>query len=159
MVKVSLRPITRMNLDECISLKVTNNQKGFVASNVYSLAEASVNPTYHPFGIYDAEAHYQANPSMVGFTMYELSDAVGFIVRLMIDEKFQRRGYGRAAMIEVIRRLKLHPEVERIATSHERKNEAAARLYKSLGFVDWEHELTDKKHSGERYLILQEDTP
>ncbi len=160
MAKVSLRPITRMNLDECISLKVANNQKGLVASNVYSLAEASVNPMYHPFGIYDAEAHYQTNPSMVGFIMYELSDAVGFIVRLMIDEKFQRRGYGRAAMIEVIRRLKLHPEVERIATSHERKNEAAARLYESLGFVDWEHEeLRDEKNSGERYLILQKDTP
>lgn len=91
--------------------------------------------------------------------MYELSDAVGFIVRLMIDEKFQRTGYGRAAMIEVIRRLKLHPEVEQIATSHERKNEAAARLFESLGFVDWEHEeLRGEKYSGERYLILQEDT-
>ena len=40
------------------------------------------------------------------------------------------------------------------------KNEAAARLYESLGFVDWEHEeLRDEKNSGERYLILQEDTP
>ncbi len=158
MAEISLRPITPENLDECISLKVADHQKGFVAPNIYSLAEASVNPTYHPFGVYDADAHYQANPSMVGFVMYELSDAVGFIVRLMIDEKFQRRGYGRAAMIEVIRRLKLHPDVERIATSHQRKNEAAARLYESLGFVDWEHELRDEKSSGERYLILQEDT-
>lgn len=157
MAKVSLRPITQENLDECISLKVANHQKGFVASNIYSLAQASVNPTYYPFGIYDAEAHYQANPSMVGFIMYELRDAVGFIVRLMIDEKLQKRGYGRAAMIEVIRRLKLHPEVERIATSHERKNEAAARLYESLGFVDWKHE-SGTDDSGERYLILQEDT-
>ena len=56
--------------------------------------------------------------------MYALSNARGFILRLMIDEKFQRRGYGKAAMVEVIRRLKLHPEVERIATSHDRKNEA-----------------------------------
>ncbi len=158
MVAVSLRPITQTNLKECISLKVTDNQKKFVASNVLSLAEAFVNPTYHPFGIYDAEAHYQANPSMVGFTMYELTDAVGFILRLMIDEKFQRKGYGRAAMLEVIRRLKLHPEVERIATSHVRENEAAARLYEGLGFVDWEHELMGEEYSGERYLILQEDS-
>jgi diamine N-acetyltransferase len=60
-------------------------------------------------------------------------------------------------MVEVIRRLKLHPEVERIATSHDRKNEAAARLYESLGFVDWEHELRGDEYSGERYLILQEN--
>ena len=48
--------------DECISLKVADHQKGF---NIYSLAEASVSPNYHPFGIYDANAHYRANPSMV----------------------------------------------------------------------------------------------
>lgn len=90
--------------------------------------------------------------------MYELTDAVGFILRLMIDEKFQRKGYGRAAMLEVIRRLKLYPEVERIATSHIRENEAAARLYEGLGFVDWEHELRGEGYSGERYLILQENS-
>ncbi|MDE0088576.1 MAG: GNAT family N-acetyltransferase [Candidatus Poribacteria bacterium] len=158
MVAVSLRPITQTNFNECISLKVADTQKEFVASNVLSLAEAFVNPTYHPFGIYDSAAHYQANPSMVGFTMYELTDAVGFILRLMIDEKFQRKGYGRAAMLEVIRRLKLHPEVERIATSHVRENEAAARLYEGLGFVEWKHELRGEEYSGERYLILQEDS-
>ena len=158
MTIVSLRPITPETLDECISLKVANDQKGFVAPNIYSLAEAAVSPTYHPFGIYDADAHYRTNPSMVGFVMYGLSNARGFILRLMVDEKFQRRGYGRAAMVEVIRRLKLHPEVERIATSHNRKNEAAARLYESLGFVDWKHESRDEGYSGERYLILQEDS-
>ncbi|RKU20950.1 GNAT family N-acetyltransferase [Candidatus Poribacteria bacterium] len=157
MVKVSLRPITPENLDECISLKVANHQKGFVDSNIYFLARAAVSPTYHPFGIYDADAHHQANRSMVGFVMYGLSNARGFILRLMIDEKFQRRGYGRAAIVEVIRRLKLHPEVERIATSYDKKNEAAARLYESLGFVDWKHESRDERYSGQRYLILQED--
>lgn len=158
MVKVSLRPITPENLDECIALKVANHQKGFIDSNISSLARAAVSPTYHPFGIYDADAHHQANPCMVGFVMYGLSNARGFILRLMIDEKFQRRGYGRAAMVEVIRRLKLHPEVERIATSYDKKNEAAARLYESLGFVDWKHESRDERYSGERYLILQEDS-
>ena len=157
MAKVSLRPITPENLDECISLKVADHQKGFVDPNIYSLAKASVSPNYHPFGIYDADAHYRSSPAMVGFIMYDLSNAVGFILRLMVDEKFQRRGYGRAAMIEVIRRLKLHSEVERIATSHDRKNEAAARLYDNLGFVDWKHE-SRTDDSGQRYLILQEDS-
>ena len=54
-----------------------------------------------------------------------------------------------------MRRLKLHPEVDRIATSHQRQNEAAARLYESLGFVDWESELA-AENSSERYLILEE---
>gem|GEM_PF-4429745 len=40
-------------------------------------------------------------------------------------------------MVEVIRRLRLNPEVEATATSHRRENVAAARLYASLGFVPW----------------------
>jgi len=156
MTKVSLRPITKENFNECVSLEVAEHQKELVATNVQSLAEAYVNPTLHPFGIYDASAHCKKNPDIVGFTMYELAAAVGFILRLMVDEKYQRKGYGRAAMLEVIRRLKLHPEVEIIATSHLRKNKVAARLYESLGFVDWETEWAkDLPH--ERYMILKED--
>ena len=155
MLKVSLRPLTQKNLNECSSLKVTDCQQNFIASNVKSLAEAFVNPTLYPFGIYDAKAHYQSNPIMVGFTMYEIVDAVGFILRLMIDEKYQRKRYGRAAMIEVMRRLKLHPEVERIATSHQRQNKAAAKLYESLGFVEWKSELA-AENSSEQFLILEE---
>jgi diamine N-acetyltransferase len=156
MANVSLRPITRENFDQCISLQVADHQRKLVAPNVKSLAEAYVNPTLHPLGIYDASAHYEGNPVPVGFTMYELVNGVGFILRLMIDEKHQRKGYGTAAMIEVIRRLRLHPEVEIIATSHLRENEAAARLYESLGFVDWKTEWA-REIPHERYLILRGD--
>jgi diamine N-acetyltransferase len=41
----------------------------------------------------------------------------------MIDRCYQRQGYARAAMVEVIRRLRLIPEVEMIATSHRRAHE------------------------------------
>ncbi|NOK62467.1 MAG: GNAT family N-acetyltransferase [Chloroflexi bacterium AL-W] len=41
-------------------------------------------------------------------------------------------------MLEVIRRLRLHPEAELIATSYRRENMVAARLYASLGFVPWD---------------------
>ena len=93
-----------------------------------------------PLAVYDAAARGWERPSvpMVGFTMYELAAGVGSIMRLMIDRAHQGRGYGRAAISEVIRRLRLHPEVELIATSHRRDDEAAARLYQSLGFVDWD---------------------
>ena len=56
----------------------------------------------------------------------------------MVDGAYQRKGYGRAAVIEVIRRLKLHPEVQMIATSHQRANQASANLFRNLGFVPWE---------------------
>ena len=41
-------------------------------------------------------------------------------------------------MTEVIRRLRLSPKVEMIATSHLRENMAAAQLYQALGFVAWD---------------------
>jgi len=92
---------------------------------------------------------------MVGFTMYEVTAGVGFILRLMIDRRYQRQGHGRAAMVEVIRRPRLYPEVELIATSHRRGNEAAAQLYRGLGFVDWDIEWA-KENEEEVFLRLEE---
>lgn len=85
--------------------------------------------------------------------MYEVTVGVGFIHRLMIDRDHQRRGYGRAAMLEVIRRLWLYPEVEMIATSHRRNNEPAASLYRELGFVDWDIEWA-QENPDEVFLCL-----
>jgi diamine N-acetyltransferase len=140
MTKVHLRSVTLDNFRECIGLEVNQNQQGLVASNVQSLAEAKVNPNLFPLAIYDAAVAGYEKPQlpMVGFTMYEITDGVGFIMRLMIARQYQQQGYGRATMFEVIRRLKLYPEVELIATSHRRGNEVASKLYRSLGFVDWE---------------------
>ncbi len=45
---------------------------------------------------------------------------------------------GRAALMEVIRRLRLEPKVEMIATSHRHDNAVMAALCRRLGFVSWE---------------------
>jgi diamine N-acetyltransferase len=129
--KVHLRKVTRENLREGLNLQVTQLQKGLVAANTQSLAEAYVNPNLFPLAVYDAAAcgYEQPEVPMIGFTMYELAAGVGFIMRLMIDEKYQGQGYGRATMLEVVRRLQLHPDVEIIATSYRKGNEIAASLY------------------------------
>lgn len=157
MARVHLRRVSMDNFGECIQLAVEETQAGLVASNVKSLAEASVNPNLFPLAIYDAAVagYEQPHLPMVGFTMYEVTAGVGFILRLMIDRKYQRQGYGRAAMVEVIRRLGLHPEVELIATSHRRGNRAAAQLYRGLGFVDWDIEWA-KENEEEVFLRLDE---
>lgn len=140
MAKVHLRQVTRENFDECLNLQVAQSQKDFIATNIESLARAYVNPNLFPLAVYDAAARGYEEPNMpaIGFTMYEIVAGVGFIMRLMIDEKYQGRGYGRAAVIEVIRRLKLCPDVEIVATSYRKENEIAARLYRSLGFRRWD---------------------
>ena len=155
MAKVHLRKITLDNFQECISLEVNENQKEFLATNVKSLAQAYVNPNLFPFAIYDGAVmgYIQPQLPMIGFVMYEIVGGIGFILRLMIDSKYQQQGYGKATMLEVIRRLKLYPEVELIATSYKRGNEAASKFYRSIGFIDWDIEWAIN-HEAEVYLKL-----
>jgi diamine N-acetyltransferase len=155
--KVHLRNLTIDNFQECIELEATESQRDLIAPNVKSLAEAKVNPNLFPLAIYDAAVQGYEKPQlpMVGFAMYEVVAGVGFIMRLMVDRRHQGKGYGRAAMVEVIRRLRLNPEVELIATSHRRKNEVASNLYRSLGFVEWDIEWA-KENESEVFLRLDE---
>ena len=74
---------------------------------------------------------------MVGFTMFGLLRGVGWIIRLMIDHRYQGKGYGRASMVSVLERLRLTPGVEMIGVSCRKTNTTAEALYRSLGFVDW----------------------
>ena len=159
MVEVNLQPITPDNYMECLTLQVDASQTSFVATNAKSLAEAKADPTLIPLAIYDREALGYLPPDMpvpmVGFIMYELKGGVGFILRLMIDRAHQRQGYGKAAVVEAMRRLKLYPEVQMIATSHQRGNAASARLFRSLGFVPWEIAWA-KENDTEVFLRLDE---
>ena len=157
MVKVHLRQVTRDNFQECLNIEVADSQKDLVATTTQSLAEAYVDSNLFPLAIYDSAAcgYEQPEISMLGFTMYEILAGVGFIMRLMIDRKYQGQGYGRATMIEVIRRLKLSPNVEVIATSYRRENEVAAKLYQSLGFQQWDISYA-VSHPTEIYVKLED---
>jgi len=102
-----IRPVTKDNWRELIKLEVREDQKGFVASNVKSIAESQFGYDepdfghwdFHPFGIYD-------NNIPVGFLMYGFNFSYpkqqAFIIRLMVDEKFQGKGYGRFGMEKLL---------------------------------------------------------
>jgi diamine N-acetyltransferase len=134
MTKITLKTITSDNWRECIKLNVGDNQKQFVASNMYSLAESAFEPDDKliPLGIYDGE-------NMVGFLMYgcpTYENSTWEICRLMIDKNHQKKGYGRAAMEAAIERISNEPDCDAIYTSYEPNNEVAAKLYADLGFLD-----------------------
>ena len=73
---------------------------------------------------------------MVGFVMYgfDTEDEHFYLGRLMIDEKFQGKGYGKAATLEVIERLKQNEDCNEIYLSFVPENTGAEKLYKSVGF-------------------------
>ena len=130
-MEITLRPINRSNWLECIALQVDDDQKAFVAPNIYSLAEAKVNPSFVPLGIY-------LDDVMVGFTMYgiDTDDGKYWILRLMIDKKYQHTGYGKTAMLRVIDTLKEKKDCHNITLGHRPENHIADKLYTNLGFRD-----------------------
>lgn len=132
-MNISLRDITRDNWRECVRLKVADDQQQFVASNAVSLAQSKYEPESVPLAAYDGE-------TMVGFVMYHPEDygisQLWFIERLMVGQKYQGKGYGRATMETLIARLKAIPGYAAILISFVPENVAAQKLYSSLGFVD-----------------------
>lgn len=134
-----IRPVTKDNWKELVRLRVREDQKHFVASNLYSIAEAQFGDDYqghwdfHPSGIYEG-----ATP--VGFLMYgynyEHPVHQAFIVRLMVDEKHQGKGYGRFGMQRMLEIFRADERIRCVAISYEAENEAARRLYASLGFEE-----------------------
>jgi len=126
--EISLRPITKDNLEDCCRLRVAPEQDDFVERNVGSLAEAYVTPEYHPLAVYDGE-------QMVGFTMYgEETPGRWWVIRLMVDQRFQGRGYGKAAMLALIDLMRERHGCDEIVTSDVPGNPIAEGLYVGLGF-------------------------
>jgi diamine N-acetyltransferase len=132
MTRVRLSEITVDNWRECIELGVRDEQTDLVPSNLYSIAEAQFYPDAVPLAIYNDQG------DMVGFVMcgVEVSSGKWKIFRLMIDRVYQGRGYGRAAIEQVITRLAAQPGCDEILISYKPTNDAARHLYASLGFVE-----------------------
>lgn len=136
---MQLRPVTEHNWNALIKLKVSDNQAHFVASNLYSIAEAQFGFedegrwTFYPFGAY-------VDDEPVGFVMYALnlrhSRFQAFIVRLMVDQSFQGRGYGREIMKLVLQSLRENEDITTIGISYGPENDVARKLYAGLGFVE-----------------------
>ena len=127
---ITLREITPDNFDAVIDLKVRDDQKHFVASNLYSLAEARVFPERYPLAVY-------ANETPIGFVMYcFLAERQEYwIFRVMIAEDQQGKGYGRAAMYQVTDRMRKINGCRQIFISYEPENDMARKLYTSMGFI------------------------
>lgn len=117
------------NWIQCIKLKVREDQKNFVASNVGSIAQSKFYPHWQPKGIYLDE-------TMIGFIMFGPGEDEVTIIRFMIDQEYQGNGYGRAALKKAIEELSENPAFKEINLSFEPENEVAKKLYESFGFKD-----------------------
>lgn len=144
-MKISLREITIENFEECLNVSVAENQKHFVSPPVKSLAALKVFPFFTPLAIYNEE-------EIVGFVMFGFNPLREkyWIVNLLIDERFQGRGYARAAMTKLIEGLKQLPDCKEIFISFVPGNVGAEKLYTNLGF----EKTGDTEENGEIILRL-----
>jgi diamine N-acetyltransferase len=105
--RVTLREITSETVIAVVKLTVSDSQKGFVAPNSVSLAQALFAP----------EAWYRAiyvGDELAGFVMLEDESLLSpppeepkvGVWRFMIDARFQGRGIGRAALLQVIEHVR-----------------------------------------------------
>lgn len=144
---LKLRKLTSKNVWKIVNLEVYSNQKNMVATNAESIIEAYIadkeNDIAYPFGIFD-------NNTPVGFLMigygvdHNWKDAPEILKnsyslwRLMIDKKYQRKGYGRQAIQLALDFIKTWPngEAEYCYLSYEPENQIAKKLYESFGFKE-----------------------
>ncbi len=138
METITLRPITDENREAVLALTVRDDQP-FVAPNDASLEEAekanAENPGYaRPFGIY-------ADDKLVGFCMFafdpedEDEEDRYWLWRFMIDKNEQGKGYGQAALSEIINYFKENG-ADRLYLSTEPENELGLHVYHKAGFKE-----------------------
>jgi diamine N-acetyltransferase len=132
---VSLREITPINEPSVRALAVAPGQEVFVASVSESLDDAAESPDANPW----YRAIY-AGDQPVGFVMLSFDVPPGraehpwryFLWRLLIDARYQGRGYGRTAMLQIIDLVRRSPGATDLFTSVQPGGPVA--FYGSLGF-------------------------
>jgi diamine N-acetyltransferase len=133
---VTLRSITAETVRQITGLSVSESQKGFVASNAISLAQALFAPAAWYRAIYFSE-------EPAGFVMLEDESLLSpqpeapkvSVWRFMIDAKFQRRGIGRVALLQVIEHVRSKGRFETLELSYVPGPGCPEPFYLSLGFA------------------------
>ena len=128
--KIKYRDIDKSNYNECISLRVGEHQKNYVASNMYSLVQASYEDRLYPLGIFNED-------EMIGFLLYDYDEELNgwSFSRFMINIKYQNKGFGRKALEKFLEYFQSKFPNKSLYTSVEIDNDIAIKLYQKYGFV------------------------
>jgi diamine N-acetyltransferase len=150
---VVLLPLTDENRPELEALRVTTAQRAFVSSVTDSLAEAERYADANPlvFGLYDRE-------TPVGFVMIadEVDDPdyiAHFLWKLLIDERFQRRGFGTAAL-DLVAAYFRSKGIPAMWTSAGEGEGSPIPFYERYGFV---RDGVNEDDDGSREIMLRLD--
>lgn len=148
---VILQRVTSETLEDILALSVSEEQRAFVASNERSIAQAH----------FDEGAWFRAvyaDDTPVGFVLLHDETLCAeprekgycFLWRMMIDQRYQRMGFGRRAIRLVLAHVRSRPGVEKLHTSYWRGEGSPETFYEKLGF-----KATGEDESGEIQASLE----
>ncbi len=141
---IELKHVDMGNFDDVIGLTVAKEQETYVLPNVYSMAQAKVQPECEPLAVC-------VDGKPVGFLMYCLDrdDGEYWLYRLMVGAEHQGKGYGRAAMMLLLDQLRRDETHSKILLDVHKESTSAVKLYESMGFV-----FTGKVYGGSHVMEL-----
>ena len=139
-VAVTLEEITAENREAVLALRIVPGQDRFVSSVRDSLAEAAEYPHARPWYRAVFASGEPAGP--VGFVMVSWNcepqppEIIGpwFLWKLLIDERYQGRGYGAAVVRQIAELVRAEGATE-LVTSYVPEDGGPAGFYQRLGFV------------------------
>ncbi len=122
-------------------------------SNLRSIAELNFYPQTKAFAILNEEA------KIVGFTTYGLpvGEKAPKLFRLMIDQNYQGCGYGKAALIAVLKKLFTEYKSEEVQVCYDPQQAKLKKFYSAVGFKEKELLPSKLRQSGKMLAILQRD--
>lgn len=131
--QVSLREVTAETVRIICRLEVSEAQKGFVAPNAVSIAQAYFQPKAWFRAIY-------ADETPVGFLMlYDNPDdpdgAEYYLWRYMIDARYQGLGFGKRAMDLLVEHVKSRPGARELTLSCHPGDDGPEPFYRKYGFA------------------------
>lgn len=129
---IQLKLVDETTFEAVVQLSVAQKDERRLASNLYSLAQAWLyreKETFEPLAIL-------AGKRVVGFLLLlkEEEKESYLIWRLMIDQAYQNRGYGKEALKWVIRRARNDPACSHLVTSYVVGNHKMRGILDGLGF-------------------------
>lgn len=132
-MNLKIEKVSEENYKSILNLQVNEKQKGFIETVQECLDEASENSSWRPVGIYDEN-------TLIGFSMYGLLHEKEYkgprvwLDRIFIDKRYQGKGYGKASVEILLKRLYEEYGEPMIYLSVYDDNEVAIKLYEKLGF-------------------------
>lgn len=142
---ITLRPVAQDNVMAIIKLNVSDSQQDLVAPNSVSIAQAAHTTDRWERAIYAAD-------TPVGYVLVseKTEQPRYYLWRYMIDHRYQRMGFGRTAMQQVIDHVRTLPNASEMFLTYVPVEHGPRGFYAGMGFVD-----TGVDHEGELEMRFQ----